>query len=185
MDIEDFRKLVNASGNVPMQITRPFMPYQLHQVAGFPPEVAKSYHDAGVAEVYKVPRAPEKDPMLGHTGPAPGSHAAAAVAHGHVLVDRTTIYDGRPEITPRAQTAPATVQDPTARPAPADRIPEGWEEFDGAKKRKLAADLSGKRYQEISADEATVIIQAAIDGEPAPPTTSDQNVIVGGQQPTV
>lgn len=169
--LEELQKIAKRlpTGLVPMRVTRSFMPYSEGQIAGFPPDQAFGYQNAGHLEVYRPKKGDENDPTLGANGPAVGSHAAVNQPGPPLADARVTPYDRRPEVTPRAQTAPVTALDPNAPALPkATGIPENWQELPTAERRQLAANLSGRRYQELSAAASDEIIARAIEGEPAP-----------------
>jgi hypothetical protein len=174
-EIERLREAANErTGLVAVTVIRPFMPYGKDQVIGLPPEVAWSHINLGNVEEYSGPEESD-DLMVGMTGPEPGSGAAPNVP-GQKIATRLTRYDRRPEVSPKAQIAPRLEVDPALQEIQPAEIPENWQDFDGAQLRRLAADLSGRRYQELSVDDAEKIIQANIDGtqedEPAMNTPS-------------
>lgn len=163
-DIERLREAANPlTGLVPVTVLRPFMPYGLGQVIGLPPDVAFAHISLGNVEEYGGPEESD-DLMLGMTGPEPGSGSSPNVPGGRKVAARMTRYDRRPEVSPKAQVAPRLETDAALQEPQQAEIPEGWQDFDGAQLRRLAADLSGRRYQELSADDAEKIIQANIDG---------------------
>jgi hypothetical protein len=180
-DIDQLREKANPrTGLVAVKVLRPFMPYGAGQVVGFPPDVAWSHINLGNVEEYGGAGRNEDRRMLGMTGPAPGTGSAPRVP-GPRVATRNTRYDRRPEVSPKAQVAPKLDNEPVLQEQiPAD-IPENWQDFDGASRRRLAADLSGRRYQELSADDATKIIQANIDGtqDQEPATASYSGTVFG------
>jgi hypothetical protein len=139
-------------------------PYAEGQVVGFPPEVALKYEQAGAAEQHSGgeganvtgPRAGSGTPA-----PVPGPHGATGSG---VAAIRSSLYEHRPEVTPRAQSInSANPGDST--PVGEAVLPEGWREFNQTQVRNLAAVLSGRNFVEISQDEAVKIIEAAEAGK--------------------
>lgn len=159
MDLQEIETHIDKrTGLVPLVIVQPYAPYQAGQIAGFPAAAAVIQINSGIA------RLPAKADMKAKAAVAP----EPAPVHGDEVMRRAHAYDQQPELSPRAQTAPGSLQNPPA-PMPPAAIPEGWESFSGAQLRSLAANLSGQRYQEISAERAVEIIRAEItrSSEPA------------------
>lgn len=166
--LEQVEKRVNKkTGLVPLKITKPFNPYPAGTIAGFPPTIAVQHLNNQLAEFAsskdKMPTAPVNAPA-----PVPGGVLASG-----------TKYDGKPEISPLAQVAPNTAQAPSRELEKAD-IPEDWKSFTSGQKRSLAANLSGRTYQELSVADAEKIIEEAIAGNPPPATGGAADVDPAG-----
>jgi len=151
------------TGLVPMVMKVPLTPYGEGQVVGFPPDVALKYEQAGAAEQFSGgeganvtgPRAGSGTPA-----PVPGPHGATGSG---VAAIRSSLYENRPEITPRAQSI-NSANPGDATPVEPAQLPEGWREFNQTQVRELAAVLSGRAFVELSQDEAVKIIEAAEEG---------------------
>lgn len=170
--LEDVEKRANKkTGLVPLKITKAFNPYSVGTIAGFPPNVATQHLNNELAVFAergdKMPAAPASAPA-----PVPGGVLASG-----------TKYDQRPEIAPVAQVAPTTAQTPSQPLAKAD-IPDGWEDLSAGQKRSLAANLSGRTYQELSVADAEAIIKEAAAGNPPPAPSADANEIGDNVTPT-
>lgn len=155
MDLQEIQQHVdNKTGLVPIMIVNAYAPYIAGTIAGFPPESAVLHINGSVGRIPTKAeiRAASKGSVI--ADPAP--------VHGSEFLPPAHPYDQRPEVSPRAQTAPSTAQRPAA-PMPAAQIPENWKELGVAERRKLAANLSLRKYQELSAEAADEIIQAAVD----------------------
>ncbi|ACB80840.1 hypothetical protein Mpop_2685 [Methylorubrum populi BJ001] len=153
MDLQEIEQYIDKrTGLVPLMIVQAYAPYQTGQIAGFPAAAAVIQINSGIA------RLPAKSEMKAK----PATVVDPAPVHGAETTQRQHAYDQQPEVSPRAQTAPGTMQSPPA-PMPAAAIPEGWEALPISEKRKLAAVLSLRRYQEISGEQADFIIREAID----------------------
>lgn len=153
MDLQEIEKYIDKrTGLVPLLIVQPYAPYQTGQIAGFPASSAVIQINSGIA------RLPTKAESKAKAGVIP---EPAPVIGGEVT-QRQHAYDQQPEVSPRAQTAPGSMQAPPA-PMPAAAIPSGWEALPVSEKRKLAANLSLRRYQEISGEQAEVIIREAVE----------------------
>jgi hypothetical protein len=164
--LEELQKAaLPTTGLVPMQMIVPLTPYAEKQVVGFPPEVALKYEQAGAAEVYSG-----GDEAPNVTGPRAGSFAPAPVPGPHsatgsgVAAIRSSLYENRPEVTPRAQAVSSANPGDSTTVEPA-QLPEEWREFSAVQIRELAAVLSGKAFVELSQDEATQIVEAAEAGK--------------------
>lgn len=153
MDLQEIQKHVNAAGLVPIYILQPYAPYTAGTIAGFPPAAALLHINGSIG---RLTTAKERKAS------SDAADADPAPVHGSDMQLPQHAYEQRPEVSPRAQTAPATSQRPAAALPPA-AIPENWKDLPVAERRKLAANLSLRRYQEISGEQADEIIQAAAD----------------------
>jgi hypothetical protein len=97
----------------------------------------------------------------GTPAPVPGPHGATGSG---VAAIRSTLYENRPEVTPRAQSI-NSANPGDATPAEPARLPERWREFNQTQVRELAAVLSGRLFVELTQDEAIKIIEAAEAGK--------------------
>src|SRR5213082_53856 len=92
-----------TTGLVPMVMKVAVTPYAERQVVGFPPDVAEKYEQAGAAELFKGGEAANVTGPRAGTGtpaPVPGPHGATGSG---VAAIKSTLYENRPEVTPRAQ----------------------------------------------------------------------------------
>ncbi|GJD59613.1 hypothetical protein [Methylobacterium dankookense] len=155
MDLQEIQQHVDSrTGLVPIEIMQPYAPYVVGQIAGFPPESAVLHINGSVGRIPTKTQLRAASKVATVADPAP--------VHGSEFLPPAHPYEQRPEISPLAQTAPATAQRP-AVPMPPAQIPENWKDLGVAERRKLAANLSLRRYQELSAEAADEIIQAAVD----------------------
>lgn len=183
MDLQEIQQYVDTrTGLVPIEIVQPYAPYIVGQIAGFPPESAILHINGSVGRIPTKTQLRAASKAVAVADPAP--------VHGSEFLPPAHPYEQRPEISPLAQTAPSTAQRPAA-PMPAAQIPENWKDLGVAERRKLAANLSLRRYQELSAEVADEIIQAAVDhaasgaGDAAPahtqvPALTSTQVPIGG-----
>lgn len=181
MDLQEIQEYVDkTTGLVPIEIMQSYAPYIAGQIAGFPPESAVLHINGGVGRIPTRTQLRAASKGAAVADPAP--------VHGSEFLPPAHPYDQRPEVSPLAQTAPSTAQRPAA-PMPAAQIPENWKDLGVAERRKLAANLSLRRYQELSAEAADEIIQAAVDhaasgAGDAAPAHAQVPAITSGAVPT-
>lgn len=155
---------LKTTGLVPMEMTVGVTPYGEGQVVGFPPDVAEKYEQAGAARLFKGGEgANVTGPRAGSGAPAPVPGPHGATGSG-VAAIRSSLYENRPEVTPRAQSINSANPGDATQVEPA-QLPENWREFNQTQVRELAAVLSGRPFVELSQDEATKIIEAAEAGK--------------------
>jgi hypothetical protein len=82
LKLDDFEKMKNHTGLVPMRVVRSFAPYAKNQIAGFPPEYAFIHYREGNAVVYV-----KDGPEIAHPDPAPVHHRIPGVSAEKVRED--------------------------------------------------------------------------------------------------
>lgn len=163
--IEELQKsALPLTGLVPMVMKTSVTPYAEGQVVGFPPDVALKYEQAGAAEQHRGGEGANVTGPRAGTGtpqPVPGPHGATGSG---VSAIRSSLYENRPEVTPRAQSINSIVPGDST-PVGEAQLPEGWRELNQTQIRELAAVLAGRPFYELSQDEAIKIIEAAEAGK--------------------